>query len=316
MAGFVLKNSKEIDCVVSVLNNTMFVPFLYKCIRPDGIAVIKMDSDWRLYERGHLRWLKRILGHSVLRVLSRRIDLFIVETPDAMARLLKLHSFLAKKLVLLPNGVDYERIRQAEERCVKPKMLGSKPNSVVLLVGDVIPARGVDLLLAAFSTLSSGYSDWKLRIVGPANDAKYLRFLKDLVKRNALEERVVFVGGKTFDQVVCEFKDADIFCCPTRWGSFGLVVIEAMALGVPVVASNVGVAPWALSDNCGLVYEADSVVGLAAHLSTLMRNGALREEIRGRARYKCATVFNYARIAHQLSRLLEERAKSSSRRRM
>jgi len=134
---------------------------------------------------------------------------------------------------VIPNGIDLERFSPA----VPPlhQFLDGKLN--ILFVGRLESRKGLIYLLKAFYRIKSYRSECRLIIVGPGTRLrkKYEKWVKS---RNLND--VVFVGGVSQEELPRYYKTADIFCSPaTGRESFGIVLLEAMASGKPVVASSI-----------------------------------------------------------------------------
>jgi len=134
-----------------------------------------------------------------------------------------------RKIVIIPNGVDLSRFNP----CVAPLKKFSKEKLNILFVGRLSKRKGTLYLLRAFWHLRKKYHDIRLIIVGEGEQMEKARFF---VKNHRLED--VFFEGRVSDKrLPSYYASADIFCSPAiQAESFGVVLLEAMASGVPVVA--------------------------------------------------------------------------------
>jgi glycosyltransferase involved in cell wall biosynthesis len=202
------------------------------------------------------------------------------------------------------NGVDVERFR--------PRDQGEGPaeagDPVVLFVGRVLPEKGVDLLLKAARLLAGRGLRFRVRIVGSSNFnpvdplTAYERELRELAA--AVGRPVEFVPSVDRAAVVSEYWKADVFCAPSNWDEpFGLTVAEAMACGLPVVASRRGGIPEFGCDALSY-FDPPDVEGLAARLEELLASEALRRERGARARANAEKISwerQYDRLAEALA---------------
>ena len=122
----------------------------------------------------------------------------------------------------------------------------------LLFTGRVTPIKGLSNVVAAFP--SAG--DWRLRIVGPDQDG-HTAELKALAEKVGAAERIDFAGPKYGEALVQEYRRAACFILPSFSENFGSVVVEALAAGIPVIASRG--TPWAelVERKCGWWVEND-----------------------------------------------------------
>jgi len=163
--------------------------------------------------------------------------------------------------------------------------------------GRLVAEKGVDVLLSAFSRLPPSA---RLIIAGsgPAEPA-----LRRLAHHLGIAERVTFRPFIPSTQMPAFYQSLDAFVLPSRtrpgWKEqFGRVLIEAMACGVPVVASRCGEAPNVVG-NAGLVFDEEDVAGLAAHLGELISQPQRRAELARRGRARVIERYTMRRIADQ-----------------
>jgi len=179
-----------------------------------------------------------------------------------------------EQLRVIPNGVDLAEFDELSKAQVQAAAGRWPPGDVRLLfVGRLAPAKGIDLLLRALAQTSEA----SLLAVGP--DAGALTYLRKLAWELALEKRVCFTGPLPRREVCAAFRACHIFILPSRFGeNFGIVAIEAMAAGKPVVASDCGGLPTIVRQGeNGLIFPAQSVAGLKDALSRLMASEKLRQ---------------------------------------
>lgn len=118
----------------------------------------------------------------------------------------------------------------------KPRESNSKSNIELLYIGRIVEWKRIHLAIEAIHHLiKNGYSDAVLNIIGPVFSEKYLKELQDYVIANNLEKNVFFLGLKNHYELIPYFQEADLFLLPSDKETFGMVMIESMSCGTPVV---------------------------------------------------------------------------------
>ena len=195
---------------------------------------------------------------------------------------------------IIPNGVDLDHFSPNES--LIDEFCDGKVN--ILFVGRLEKRKGVSYLLKAYKRVKQEISNSRLIIVGPGTRlrGKYER----QVKRSGLKD-VVFVGYVSYDELPRYYETADIFCAPAiGWESFGIILLEAMAMGKPIVASNIdGYASLVTHGVEGLLVPPRDEEMLAQALITLMASESLRREMGARGRVKAAD-YSWEHIARRV----------------
>jgi len=184
------------------------------------------------------------------------------------------NKYLPGNYNIIPNGVDTSHfspdVSPIDEFC------DGKLN--ILFVGRLEKRKGADYLLKAYERVKHTIPNSRLIIVGPGTRlrGKY----EKQVKKNGLKG-VVFVGFTNYDDLPRYYKTADVFCAPaTGCESFGIVLLEAMAVGKPIVASNIeGYASLVTHGVEGLLVPPKDDEKLAQALITLLTNESLRQQM-------------------------------------
>jgi D-inositol-3-phosphate glycosyltransferase len=118
--------------------------------------------------------------------------------------------------------------------------LGLQDERIVLFVGRIEPLKGVDILINAAASIDSDIDCTVLIVGGDESSHVQVERLRELARRRGIEERVAFVGAVGHETLPLYYSAADVCVVPSHYESFGLVAVEAMASGTPVVASRVG----------------------------------------------------------------------------
>ena len=191
---------------------------------------------------------------------------------------------------VIPNGIDLNRYQQDAQPF--PQYLDGKIN--VLFVGRMEKRKGLKYLLMAYSRLKWQFPNLRLLVVGPGTpDKDSFRVLGEHSLRD-----VEFVGGVSQDDLVRYYKTADIFCSPaTGKESFGIVLLEAMASGTPIVASRLKGFQTVLEEGMqGLMAPPKDDVALADALRQMIQDPTMRSAM-GAFGERRAYEFRWERVA-------------------
>jgi len=214
-----------------------------------------------------------------------------------------LNKYVPSDYQIIPNGIDINRFTL--DGPVKKEFIDGKIN--ILFVGRLEKRKGLEYLIRACGILQDRYPNFRLIIVGPGTRLRpgYERLTEELGLNN-----VVFTGRATDNELAEYYRTADIFCAPATHGeSFGIVLLEAMACGKPVVASNIpGYASVAHHGSDALLAAPENPESLAQAILELIDNRSLRNQmgIKGRANAEKYSWSNVSeRVLQIYSKLME-----------
>jgi glycosyltransferase involved in cell wall biosynthesis len=178
---------------------------------------------------------------------------------------------------------------------------GSETGARLLYVGRLEPNKRVDWLLSLAPQLRLRFPDLSLRLVG---DGPGRATLEHAVRAAGLESHVSFAGALEPRQVQAELRQADVFVFPSAYESFGTAALEALAAGLPVVASDLPALREATGGHASLVALDDTAAWLDA-LSRLLSDQGLRAQ-RAQAGRQWASGFTWERILDQFERVVAQ----------
>jgi glycosyltransferase involved in cell wall biosynthesis len=182
-----------------------------------------------------------------------------------------------EQFVTIPSGVPTAALRaRAPGRAEARARLGLDADAfVVAAVGRFVPIKGFDLLVAALPRLAAEVDATQVLLVG---DGPERGALEAVARVLGVTHRLVLIG--TASDVVTYMAAADVLAAPSRNEGMGRVIVEAMALGVPVVGAAVGGIPAVVVDGeCGLIVPAEDPQALADALARLGRDPLLRAKL-------------------------------------
>ncbi len=216
-------------------------------------------------------------------------------------------------VVEVPPGVDAARFAplDARERCSARRRLGIEEGDLLISsVSRLVPRKGMDVLIEAVGRLVPSFPRARLVIAGDGRDrGRLARIVRStgaparLLGRVSERDKVALLGAS----------DVFVMACRSRWWGleqegFGLVFLEAAAMGVPQIAGQSGGAHEAVDDGVtGLVVDRPHDAGVVAHsLRQLLSDESRRREMGLAARRRVETDFDYARLAPRLASALGE----------
>ncbi|NLL11956.1 MAG: glycosyltransferase family 4 protein [Fibrobacter sp.] len=182
----------------------------------------------------------------------------------------------------VPNGIDTERFRPEDRSKVREKLGFPVDKRIVLFVGWLVKGKGVDYLLKSVDRIRVHFPDILVVIVGGGLEfGNYKRF----VLENGLDKNVVLTGPKMADEIPEFMNAADIFVLPSLSEGRPNVVAEAMACGLPVIATAVNGTPELIEDGIdGLLIEPENSKSIEDAVLRLLGESGLYDAIKSRAR--------------------------------
>ncbi len=206
-----------------------------------------------------------------------------------------------QKLAFIPNGIDTEKYSPGISD-IKQK-LGCK--HLVIYWGRIGYQKNIQLLIKAFQILDN--ADIKLVIIGKGPDRP---MLQKVAKGN---ENIIFTGYLPHDMLLEYARGADVAALPSRGESWGLVIGEAMACGLPVISSDVGKAGELLGENeRGMILEHDTAEELSEKIEYLLTNKETALEMGKKAREHILQTMSWTEVAQKTEQVYEDVLSSHS----
>lgn len=170
----------------------------------------------------------------------------------------------------------------------------------LLFVGNLAVRKGLHTLLAALAQLQR--ADWQLTVIGNLQqEPAYVRHIRHLLSLYRLDDQVKLLGAIPNDQIARYFAGSDLFVLPSQYEGFGIVYLEALAFGLPVVASTVGAAGEIVRHGQeGFLIQPENVAEIAGTLRQLLDNPTLRHTMSQAARIRYQQFPSWAEGAAQI----------------
>ncbi len=194
------------------------------------------------------------------------------------------------------NGVDTDVFYPVEKICRKDKMIR------LVSVSRIVERKGFQYLVEALSDIKTGVDlDFELTVAGVG---EYLDELKSLVHQSGIGDNVKFVGYVDNKNLVKLYNSSDIFILPSLTESFGIVFVEAMACGLPVIGTTVGGIPEVVIDGeNGILVSPRDAGSLKSVILKLARNKRLRKKMSGKNLESVRENFCWDKVAERFSRV-------------
>lgn len=242
---------------------------------------------------------------TVRRQMLRRADVVVAPSRDTVRRLETVQAVPAGRLRRLPWPLDPEFAEFARSVNELPRAEKFPEGRVVLSVGRWDASeryKGADLLIRAIAELSPDFRELQLLLLGSGDDLPRLQHLAQTLD---LGQRVRFLTEFSRQYLAACYATADIFALPSTGEGFGLVFLEAMAFGKPVIGTSVGGIPDVIDDGQeGLLIE-PSVSALSCALRKLLGGRAFCEELGRRAKERVAREFTFEEFQQRLRGIVE-----------
>ena len=257
---------------------------------------------WFHSEVVRAQWKYALLYRPFLRRVLRRASRIVVSSPRLAEFARELADFRAK-CVVIPFGIDTDRLAPAPVVQQRASEIAQEfPGPRLLFVGRLVPYKGVDVLIDAMKDV-----DGTALILG---DGPLRAALEARVAALGIGTRVRFLGSSSDADVVAHLHACDVFVLPslTRQETFGVVQLEAMACGRPVVSTNLETGvPWVNQhERTGLIVAPGDAKALAAACNRLLRDATLRREYGEAARERVASHFTVAAMVAATTALYHE----------
>src|SRR5215470_1420673 len=241
----------------------------------------------------------------------RRANLVLAPSRSTAEHVAQQQGVPAEMVRVLPWALDpqFEALLTAHPQPSPPANFAS--GRVILTVGRWAESeryKGMDTLITALPRLLPRWPDLQLAIVGGGDDRPWL---EHLTERNGVRRHVRFFSGLSYQELSACYAACEIFALPSAAEGFGLVYLEAMARGKPVIGGAHGGAPEVIEDGkTGYLVQHGDAVQLATSIETLLAHPEVAREMGARGKKRVEDDFRFNVFAKALKKILREQCES------
>ena len=250
------------------------------------------------FEHGRSAKILRHLACREQQNLQKALAVFVPSRYSAR-RLHQLYGISRSKIRILPLGIDYPKWKQMLDR--SETMPTGKKN--ILCVARQYPRKGISDLIKAFKILLDRLPHCRLQLAG---SGPQMQANRRLAAKLGISGSVIFHGDITDrTKLAALYKNSDVFCLPSYHETFGLVYLEAMASGLPVVAYRTTAVPEVVHPEAGMLVPAGDINQLTEKLYFLLNHPQLRQNL-GRAGETFAQKMSWTASAKKMIQYIQD----------
>ena len=240
------------------------------------------------------------------RCLVRSVDRIVSATQQERQLLRQVFRVDPRRIAVIPLGVDLEQFQPRDREAARATIDFPAEERLLIAVGRIEPLKGFDILVRALAEMTERERVRLLVIGGDERAAPELARLRAIAEEIGVTDRVHFPGSIPHERLAAYYNAADVVVIPSFSESFGLVALEAMASGVPVVASRVGGLTVTVADGrTGYLVPWRCPEPFAEKIDLLLSNDALRRAL-GAAGVESVKEYAWENVASALLDLYGE----------
>ncbi len=235
---------------------------------------------------------------------AQSADLIVTIGEISKQLIIKHYDIEPKKIRIVPNGVDPEKYKPQQMSIVLKDKFGLPDKPIALFVGNLIPRKGLRFLIDAAKTILKENPDTQFVIVG---EGPQKNPLIQNIKDAGITKNFKMLGGLKEPELMQIYGCADVFVLPSMQEGQGIVLLEAQASKVPVVAFNIGGVNEAVVNNkTGMLVKPGDSEELATALQKLLQDKTLREKMGAAGREFVLENYTWDLCAQKMLKVYEE----------
>lgn len=242
---FLFKTRKRRDVLFTTQRGASVLAYLTTLLVPfKGIRIVREAASNFNSDLENKNFIARIIWRKFFQWTYRSADKIIVNSPGTKQDLFaaKIISSKSKNVFEISNPIDIAKINYKADLKEFHNIKFKEKN--IITIGRLVPKKNIDLLIKAFSTICAKGEDVQLIIIGSGPEEEKLR---KLVLDLSISQSVTFTGQVSNPYSI--LKRCDLFILASIWEGFGMVIVEALTLGVPVIASDINSGPQQILEN-------------------------------------------------------------------
>ncbi len=263
-----LRAGRESDLMHAFWAPAGCVAILVKFFTRVPVVINLWGSDFLLF---------RIPGVAFfLKFLFRRADTIICESKKFRDQL-ELSGIPGHKISVIPNGIDLDTFKLQNKKAARSQLALPEDKTLILSIGGLSPVKGQKYLIESIPEIIQKFKDVLFILVG---DGEVREELENLVASKGISKHVLFAGAQQAAQIPIWLNSSDIFVLPSLSEGTPNALLEAMACGLPVIATTVGGIPETIENGQeGFLIPPKSSASLTKSITTLVRDKALRYQL-------------------------------------
>ncbi len=239
------------------------------------------------------------------RAIAKSADRIVVASQHEKHLLTSLYGARDESIAVVPCGVDLDLFSPMDKEFARKRLGLRASERIILFVGRIEPLKGIDILIAAAAQMHEDENFEVLIVGGDARAETQVEQLRAQAAALGVDHHISFVGAVEHDKLPLYYNAADVCVVPSYYESFGLVAVESMACGTPVVASRVGGMTSTISDGeTGYLIPWRCPEPFVERLELLLDNDELRASF-GRAGREAVERYRWANVADAVAALYE-----------
>ena len=306
--------------LIRLLHQQLIVPFLVRdadlffapvdtapllCPAPMVLAV-RNPNPYYSIERSRMMSLYYQMKKWLVNLSARRSSRVFFVSDHSREHISPQIDLPFEKTRVIHHGLDHAQFKPGEgRRAPEVPGLGRLPDSYLLLVSTITPHKNIEVLLEAYGGLTAALRDkHPVLIAGRIAEEDYFSQLKSLTSSLHIEEGVRFLGEVPYSDIHLLYQGAAVFVLSSHLETFGHTLVEAMACGAPVVASERTAVPEILG-GAGILFDPDREEELRKQLKRLLMEPDLAERL-SKEGIRRAQDFSWDKTASELEGIFEE----------